>query len=90
MKQEKAIGRKLTLVAQEIKAEQEPHYHDNEKQRKSDNVTDIHEGIILDLTNHPALSTVNVFGFLLRAALPSHQLGRSKLFGRVYGGEESD
>ena len=63
MKQEKAIGRKLTLVAQEIKAEQEPHYHDNEKQRKSDNVTDIHEGIILDLTNHPALSTVNVFGF---------------------------
>jgi len=34
---------KLTLVAQEIKAEQEPHYHDNEKQRKSDNVTDIHD-----------------------------------------------
>ena len=63
VKQEEAIGRKLALVAQEIKAEQEPHYHDNEKQRKSDNVTDIHEGIILDLTNHPALSTVNVFGF---------------------------
>lgn len=43
VKQEEAIGRKLTLVAQEIKAEQEPHYHDNEKQRKSDNVTDIHD-----------------------------------------------
>jgi hypothetical protein len=43
VKQEEAIGRKPTLVAQEIKAEQEPHYHDNEKQRKSDNVTDIHD-----------------------------------------------
>ena len=43
VKQEEAIGRKLALVAQEIKAEQEPHYHDNEKQRKSDNVTDIHD-----------------------------------------------
>jgi hypothetical protein len=43
VKQEEAIGRKLTLVAQEIKAEHEPHYHDNEKQRKSDNVTDIHD-----------------------------------------------
>jgi hypothetical protein len=61
--QEEAIGRELTLVAQEIKAKQEPHYHDNEKQRKSDNVTDIHDGRILELTNHPALSTVNFFGF---------------------------
>lgn len=42
-KEEEAAGRKLALVAQEIKAEQEPHYHDNEKQRKSDNVTDIHD-----------------------------------------------
>jgi len=43
VKQEEAIYRKLALVAQEIKAEQESHYHDNEKQRKSDNVTDIHD-----------------------------------------------
>ena len=63
MKHEETLGRKLTLVAQEIKAEQESHYHDNEKQRKSDNVTDIHDAIILELTNHPALSTVNFSGF---------------------------
>jgi hypothetical protein len=43
VKQEEAIDRKLALVAQEIKADQEPHYHDDEKQRKSDNVTDIHD-----------------------------------------------
>ena len=43
VKREEATGRKLALAAQEIKAEQEPHYHDNEKQRKSDNVTDIHD-----------------------------------------------
>ncbi len=63
VKHEETIGRKLTLVAQEIKAEQESHYHDNEKQRKSDNVTDIHDGIILDLTNDPARPVVNFSGF---------------------------
>ena len=63
VKHEETIGRKLTLVAQEIKAEQESHYHDNEKQRKSDNVTDIHDGIILDLTNYPARPVVNFSGF---------------------------
>ena len=60
---EKAIGRELTLVAQKIKAQQEPHYHDNEKQRKSDNVTDIHDGRILELTHHPALPVGNFSGF---------------------------
>jgi hypothetical protein len=43
VKSEEAAGRKLALVAQEIKAQQQPHYHHNEKQRESDNVTDIHD-----------------------------------------------
>lgn len=63
MKHEETIGRKLTLVAQEIKTKQESHYHDYEKQRKSDNVTDIHDGIMLDLTNDPARPVVNFSGF---------------------------
>ena len=63
MKHEETIGRKLTLVAQEIKTKQESHYHDYEKQRKSDNVTDIHDGIMLNLTNDPARPVVNFSGF---------------------------
>ena len=63
MKHEETIGRKLTLVAQEIKTKQESHYHDYEKQGKSDNVTDIHDGIMLDLTNDPARPVVNFSGF---------------------------
>ncbi len=44
---------------------------------------------ILELTNHPALPGVNFSGFFQELLLPSHQLGRLKLFVRVYRGEEN-
>jgi hypothetical protein len=38
------------LVTQEKKAKHEPHYHDNEKQRNSDDITEIHGRHTLGLT----------------------------------------
>lgn len=49
------------LVTQEKKAKYEPHYHDDEEQRNSDQVTDIHGHYILGLTFRRAPPSVAFF-----------------------------